>query len=279
MRDPKRILQKILGKTADLQAYENSEEPLDLLVETLREVQRCRKHRHWLKDYTGIEAALPPHSFQKLLQIPEINFSETADRNLDVHQTSLLETRNPDDPVSVANLNTFLRELFKDLSNLNELKTKEHAQLRLVETMSGDLVERVSFYIQKLQQLDLRGVGYLLTGFNAKKIENQFQKLFPNANGVHPLRKHISKVQLELGFYHLCLELNIKWAVTGMDLFSILRKNLLHQVIQNTGELGNSIWNLVYNGMKLPTCLELVGIKFEDAQTIFDEHQVPLANA
>ncbi len=279
MRDPKRILQKIFGKSVDLQPFEKSGEPLDLLVETLREVQRCRKFKQWLKDHTGIEAALPPKSFQELLKIPEINFSETADRNLDIHQTSLLETRNPEDPVSIANLNTFLRELFKDLNNLNELKTKEHSQLRLVETMSGDLVERVTFYIQKLQQLDLRGVGYLLTGFSAKKIENQFQKLFPDASGVHPLRKHISKVQLELGFYHLCLELNIKWAVTGMDLFSILRKNILHQVIQNTGELGNSIWNLVYNGMKLPICLEIVGIKFDDAQTIFDEQQVPLTNA
>ena len=78
----------------------------------------------------------------------------SADRNLDVIQHSLKDTRQPDDPVSIAHLNTCLRELYKDLSGLNELKKKEHATLHLAPTMTGDLVDRVTDYVQQLRLLD-----------------------------------------------------------------------------------------------------------------------------
>jgi hypothetical protein len=276
MRDPKRILQKILSEGTDLTPFEQSGEPLDLLVETLREVLRIRKGRQWLIEQSGIDPALPPEGFHRLLDLPEINYTEEADRNLDVIQHSLKNTRQPDDPVSIAHLNTCLRELYKDLSGLNELKKKEHAALHLAPYMTGDLVDRVTSHVQQLRLLDWRGVGYMLTGWKAQLIEKDFETLFPEARRVHPLRQHINRVQLELAFYHRCLEINIKWAVTGLNLFNVLRDDSLNQTIDNLSELGNGLWNLVYNSSQIITTLELAGIRFSDISTLFDSDQVPL---
>ena len=277
MRDPKRILKKILSEGTDLTPFEQSGEPLDLLVETLREVNRIRKGRQWLIEQTGIDPALSPESFHRLLDLPEINYTEEADRNLDVVQHSLKDTRQPGDPVSIAHLNTCLRELYKDLSGLNELRKKEHPTLHLAPYMTGDLVDRVMSHVQQLRLLDWRGVGYLLTGWKARSIEKDFEALFPDARRLHPLRQHLNAVQLELAFYHRCLEINIKWAVTGLDLFSVLRDDLLSQTIDNLSELGNGLWNLVYNSSQITTTLELAGIRFSDITTLFDSDQVPLA--
>ena len=276
MRDPKRILKKILGESTDLTPFEQSGEPLDQLVETLREVHRIRKGRQWLIDQSGIDPALSPEGFHSLLDLPEINVTEEADRNLDVVQHSLKDTRQPDDPVSIAHLNTCLRELYKDLSGLNELKKKEHPELHLAPTMTGDLVDRVTNHVQQLRLLDWRGVGYLLTGWKARSIEKDFEALFPDARRLHPLRKHMNAVQLELGFYHRCLEINIKWAVTGLDLFGVLQQDVLSQTIDNLSELGNGLWNIVYNGAQIKITLELAGIRFSDITTLFDPDKVPL---
>ena len=276
MRDPKRILKKILRDDTDLEAFEQSGEPLDLLVETLREVLRIRKGRQWLIAQSGIDPALSPEAFHRLLDLPEINYTEEADRNLDVVQHSLKDTRQPDDPVSISHLNTCLRELYKDLSALNALKKKEHPELCLVSTMTGDLVDRVTNHAQQLRLLDWRGVGYLLTGWKALSIEKEFEALFPEARRLHPLRKNLNTIQLEMGFYHRCLEINIKWAMTGLDLFCVLRQDLLSQTIDNLSELGNGLWNFVYNGTQITTTLELAGLRFSDITTLFDPEQVPL---
>ncbi|MDH5763712.1 MAG: hypothetical protein OEZ51_12070 [Nitrospinota bacterium] len=276
MRDPIRILKKILSAGTDLTPFEQSGEPLDQLVETLREVLRIRKGRQWLIDRSGIDPLLAPESFHRLLDLPEINYTEEADRNLDVVQHSLKDTRQPGDPVSIAHLNTCLRELYKDLSALNELKKKEHPNLHLASAMTGDLVDRVTGYAQQLRLLDWRGVGYLLTGWKARAIEKDFETLFPDARHLHPLRKNLNAVQLELAYYRRALEINIKWAVTGLDLFGVLRDDSLSQTIDNLSELGNGIWNLVYNGTRIKTTLELSGIRFHDITTLFDPDQVPL---
>ncbi len=276
MRDPKRLLKKILSEGTDLEPFERSGEPLDLLVESLREVHRIRKVRQWLVDQSRIDPALSPEAFSRLLNLPEINFTEEADRNLDVVQHSLKDTRDPGDPVSVAHLNTCLRELHKDLLGLNDLKCKEYPELHLARFMSGDLVERVTNHVKNLRLLDWRGVGYLLTGWQARSIDKDFAALFPEARRVHPLRKNLNTVQLELAFYRRCLEINIKWAATGLDLFGILRQDLLRQTLDNLSELGNGLWNLVYNGTQLKDTLDLAGIRFNDITTLFDPDRVPL---
>ena len=142
--------------------------------------------------------------------------------------------------------------------------------------MTGDLVDRVTNHVQQLRLLDWRGVGYLLTGWKARSIEKDFETLFPEVRRVHPLRQHLNAVQLELAFYHRALEINIKWAVTGLDLFGVLREDSLSQTIDNLSELGNGLWNLVYNSSQITTSLELAGIRFSDITTLFDSEQVPL---
>ncbi|MCF8721281.1 hypothetical protein [Nitrospina gracilis] len=276
MKDPKRVLGKILGKDTDLTPFEASGEPIELLIETLREVQKMRRLRGWLKEHAGIEVALSSGTFEKLLDLPEINFYETTDRNLDVERHSLKDTRQPGDPVTVANLNTYLRELFRDLSGINQLKTTEHPALLLGSAISGDLVDRVNDYILRLRRLHWRGVGFLFTGIQARGIEKQFEALFPEARKAHPLRNHLKDVQWELGFYRRCLEVNIRWAATGLDLFAVIRNDELHQLVENVGELGSGLWNVVYNGLQLKTTLPLAGIRLEDGMTLFDPESVPL---
>ncbi len=279
MADPKRILKKILTAGFDAESFEATGEPLELLVETLREVIRCRRFVDWIETNSGIRSCLTPQGFHSLLEIPEINFSEEADRNLDITRHSLKDKRNADDPITVANLNTLLREMFRELNSLQELRTSEYPRLLLAKDITGDRVDQAEDCLNKMRGLDLKGVGYLVTSFWAKGIEKEFERLFPQATRVHPLRKSMDAVQVELGYYRRCLEINIKWAVTGLDLFRLVRDDTLGQLAENLSSLGNGIWNVVYNGMQIPQSLARCGIDFDQVETLLSEQRVPLRNA
>ena len=278
MADPARILKKILGPAWNPETFQDTGEPLELLLETLREVVRCRRCAAWLEEHSGLRAALPPEDFQALLDLPEVNFTEVTDRNLDVTRHSLKDQRRPEDPVSVAHLNTVLRELFRDLNALNELRMKNHPQLRLAGEMTGDKLDRAEQQVLRLRGLNWRGAGYLLTGLWARGIEREFERLFPAARRAHPLRRHLDAVQVELGFYRQCLETNIKWARTGLDLFRVIGREELGQTVENLSALGSGLWNVVYQGMRLPKSLALCGLDFADIETLFSEERAPLAN-
>lgn len=281
MRDPGRILKKILKERCvadpDLTGrLEAAGEPLDLLVETLREVIRCRRWAAWLRGHLGLDACVAPQNFHALLDIPEVNLIEETDRNLDVTHLSVKDRRQPDDPVTVANLNALLREIFRDLSGLHEIQTRDHPRLLLGAGISGDLVDRVESCVRRVRALDLRGVGFLLTGPWVRAAEQEFTALFPEAP--RPLRRNLDAVQVELGFYYRCLEVNIRWAPMDMDLFRTLREDTLGQAADNLSALGAGLWNVVYNGMKLPATLSLAGIDFGDIRTLLDPERVALVN-
>lgn len=278
MADPQRILKKILAEGYDATALADTGEDLDLLVETLREVIRCRRHAQWLAENTGFDPLLTPQQFHSLLEIDAINFSEEVDRNLDVTRHSLKDIRKEDDPVTVANLNTVLREMFRELSELYQLREKEYPRLLLAQDISGDLLDRVEASLHRLRGLDLKGVGFLFTGIFARGIESEFERWFPKATRVHPLRKSMDAVQAELGFYHRCLEINIKWAATGIDLFRVIREDTLGPVVENISTLGNGLWNVVYNGMQIRDAMAVAGIDFGQAGTLLSEERVPLHN-
>ena len=120
MRDPKRILKKLIGPDISIEPFELSGEPLEQVVETFRDVVQCRKIRDFIKIQFGIDLAISPETFYQLLEIGSINYIETTKRDLEVETISLKDTRKPDDPVSIGNLNSVLRELFKDLQLLHE---------------------------------------------------------------------------------------------------------------------------------------------------------------
>ena len=114
MRDPKRILKKLIGPGISIEPFEASGESLEQAVETFRDVIQCRKIRDFIKIQFGIELAISPETFYQLLEIGPINYIETTKRDLEVETISLKDIRQPDDPVSIGNLNSVLRELFKD---------------------------------------------------------------------------------------------------------------------------------------------------------------------
>ena len=94
MRDPKRILEKILGDGKDLDRLEETGESLEQLAEVLRDVVRCRRTRRWITKNYGIDIVVFPATFTHLLEIPQINFIENSNRILEVDTVSLKETRN-----------------------------------------------------------------------------------------------------------------------------------------------------------------------------------------
>ncbi len=277
MENPKKVLREILGDEADLDLLEKTGEPLDLLAETLGDVQRCRKIRQWLVDNSGIDALVPPAVFHGLLSIQELNTMETSNRDLDVKIYRINESRNEDDPVNTANFNSLLREMYRDLSALNDALVKEFSDLILGAEISGDMLDRIENYTASLRSLNWRGVGYLLTGWKVASIEKSFHLMFPKSTRAHPLRNNLRRVELELAFYRRCLDVNIKWAPVGMDLFRVIRGNGLSLVLGNLEEMGNGIWNVVYNGIRLKDSLHLLGIRFDDSQTLFDESLVTLS--
>ena len=277
MENTKIILREILGDESDLEQLEKTGEPLDLLTETLGNVQRCRKIRQWLADHTGIDALVPPGVFHGLLTIQELNTVETSNRDLDVEVLRIDESRNEDDPVNTANFNSLLREMYRDLSALNDELEKDFSGLILGSEISGDMIDRSESFTASIRSLNLRGVGFLLTGWKVASIEKNFQLMFPKSARAHPLRKNLRRVELELAFYRRCLDVNIKWAPVGMDLFRVIRADGLSLALGNLEEMGNGIWNVVYNGLRLKESLNLIGIRFDDSRTLFDESIVSLS--
>ena len=84
MRDPKRILNKLVGSQIEIKHFEATGESLEQVVETFRDVIRCRKVRDFLKTNLGIDLAIPPKTFNQLLEIGPINYIETTQRDLEV---------------------------------------------------------------------------------------------------------------------------------------------------------------------------------------------------
>ena len=63
MRDPKRILEKILGDGKDLDRLEETGESIEQLIEVLRDLVRCRRTRRWVIDNYGIDIVVSSATF------------------------------------------------------------------------------------------------------------------------------------------------------------------------------------------------------------------------
>ncbi len=278
MRDPKRILVKLLDDPAKGDALEATGEPLEMVVEVLRDIVKCRKSLRWLKDNHGIDLTVSPGAFETLLEIPAINFIETSDRNLDVQVDSLKELRNPGDPVTVANLNAVLRELYRTLHEIRERRKKEFASPLLEKEIDVERLTQAEALAATLRALNGRRTGYWFTGFRARNAEKQFQALFPGAAEAHPLRASLDRVQPELAFYKSCVEAGEKWQAVGLDLLRLLREDGLTPVMQNIEEMGNQLWNIVYKHPGVRQSIALTGIDFADVRPLLDEALVPVKN-
>ena len=278
MRDPKRILEKILGDGKDLSRLEETGESLEQLIEALRDVVRCRSTRRWITDNYGFDVVVSPATFTHLLEIPQINFIENSNRMLEVDTVSLKETRDLDDPVTVGNLNIVLREFYRNLESIQGRLESGYLSFFLINEMRAELIDVVVQQINSMKKLDGRLTGYMLSLNKVKLIERNFEKLFPSSVKVGSLRKIWPVVEKEIEFYQKCSEMNKRWEAVGVDLFQIIREGGLSNLRENVQELGNLLWNIVYNQRQLKQCLTILGIDFTDAKSLFDSNRVNLNN-
>ena len=278
MRDPKRILEKILGDGRDLDRLEATGESLEQLTEILRDVVRCRRTRQWITDNYGIDIVVSPATFSRLLEIPQINFIENSNRMLEVDTVSLKKTRNLDDPVTIGNLNAVLRELYRNLESIQGRLDNEYPALLLINEMRTELIDLVTQQISSMKKLNGRLTGYILNLGKVKSIEHNFENLFPRSIQAGPLRKILPVVKKEIEFYQKCSEMNKRWEAVGIDLFQVIREGGLTNLRENVQELGNLLWSIVYNQRPLGQCLTILGIDFTDTRSLFDPNRVNLNN-
>ena len=278
MRDPKRILEKILGDGRDLDRLEATGESLEQLTEILRDVVRCRRTRQWITDNYGIDIVVSPATFSRLLEIPQINFIENSNRMLEVDTVSLKKMRNLDDPVTIGNLNAVLRELYRNLESIQGRLENEYPSLLLINEMRAELIDVVAQQINSMKKLNGRLTGYILNLSKVKSIEHNFENLFPRSIQAGPLRKILPVVKKEIEFYQKCSEMNKRWEAVGIDLFQVIREGGLTNLRENVQELGNLLWSIVYNQRPLGQSLAILGIDFTDTRSLFDPKRVNLNN-
>ena len=278
MRNPKRILEKILGNRKDLDRLEETSESLEELIELLRDLVRCRRTRRWISDNYGIDIIVSSATFNRLLEIPQINFIENSNRLLEVDTVSLKETRNLDDGVTVGNINMILRELYRNLESIQGRRENEYPSLLLIDEMRTELIDLVVKQINSMKKLNGRLTGYMLNLSKVSLIERNFEKLFPSSIKIGSLRKILPIVEKEIEFYRKCSEMNNRWEALGIDIFKIIRDGGLTNLRENIQELGNLLWKIVYNQRKLEQCLKILGIDFKDTRGMFDANSLNLNN-
>ncbi|MBT7272011.1 MAG: hypothetical protein HN885_03345 [Nitrospina sp.] len=278
MRNPKRILEKILGNRKDLDRLEETSESLEELIELLRDLVRCRRTRRWISDNYGIDIIVSSATFNRLLEIPQINFIENSNRLLEVDTVSLKETRNLNDGVTVGNINMILRELYRNLESIQGRRENEYPSLLLIDEMRTELIDLVVKQINSMKKLNGRLTGYMLNLSKVSLIERNFEKLFPSSIKIGSFRKILPIVEKEIEFYRKCSEMNNRWEALGIDIFKIIRDGGLTNLRENIQELGNLLWKIVYNQRKLEQCLKILGIDFKDTRGMFDANSLNLNN-
>jgi len=277
MRDPKRILKKLIGPNIDIKDFEVTGEPLEQAVETFRDVMQCRKIRNFLKNNFGVDYDISPKTFYQLLEIGPINYIETTQRDLEVETLSLKDTRNPNDPVSIGNLNSVLREFFKDLKLLHERITQDFSNALLIRDIRPELIDRCFDFVGEIESI--HGKWLLFKRGKVRDIEKEFISLFPNSPNALPLERKFLLIRHEMELYQSVLRTEKKWGALNVDLFAILRSNKaqdLSLLLQNTQEMGNRLWQIIYQSSEIKKCVELQGIDFGNIQTLFDDQAVYL---
>ena len=278
MRDPKRILEKIVGINYDFYRFEQTGESFEQLVEVLRDVVKCRLTRQWINNNYGFDIFVSPETFTLLRDIPQIKFIENSNRTMELDTISLKKMRKLEDPVTVGNLNALLRELYRNLESIQNRLQNDYPNPLLINAMHSDLIGVVTEKIESIKILNGRLTGYMLNLGKVKSIEHGFKGLFPDSINIGLLRKTWPIVEREMVFYKKCSEMNERWEAIGIDLFQVLRKGGLSNLRENIQEMGSLLWKIVYNQKSVEQCLKIMGIDFTDARTILDSDHLKLNN-
>ena len=278
MREPKRILEKIIGSGQNLVQFEQTGESLEQLVEVLRDVIRCRRTRQWIINNYKIDVVVSPKTFNCLLDIPQINFIENSNRMLEVDTTSLKEMRSADDPVTIGNLNSFLKEFYRNLESIQGRLQNDYPDLALIREMRSELIDPITEQINVLKKLHGKLTGYLLNMSTVRLIDRNFEELFSGSVNALPLHNSWPMVERELEFYRKCDEINKRWEAIEFDLFHVLRRDGLSNLRENVQEIGNLLWNIVYNCKSVEQCSNIIGIDLSNTSSVFNSDQVKLNN-
>ena len=278
MRDPKRVLEKIIGISHDFDRLEQTGESFEQLVEVLRDVMKCRLTRQWINNNYGFDIFVSPEIFTLLLDIPQINFIENSNRTMELDTLSLKKMRKLRDPVTVGNLNALLRELYRNLESIQNRLQNDYPNPLLINSMHSDLIGLVTEQIESIKILNGRLTGYIFNLGKVKSIEYSFKGLFPDSVNIGLLRKIWPIVEREMEFYRKCSEMNERWEAIGIDLFQVLRKGGLSNLRENIQEMGNLLWKIVYNQKSVEQCLKIIGIDLTNATTVLDSNHLKLNN-
>ncbi len=279
MREPKRVLQKLLGPKMEVATFAETGEPLEQIIATFRDVVKCRKVRGYVLEQFGFDLAISPAVFYGLLNIPQINYVETTKRDLEVETISLQENREPDDPVTISNLNSVLRELYAGLFKIKERIRNDYPNAVLIKEMRPQHIDRVHQLTRTIAALHGNLTGYLFTGRKARRVEKELLSLFPKSDKAHPLRNTFPLIEHELELYREVFALQKKWEPLGLDLFAVLRKDDAHGLnllLENIQELGNRLWQIIYQSSAIRKCVDIAGIDFGNIQPLFDNDKVNL---
>ena len=277
MRDPKRILRKLLGAEINIEPFAKTGEPMEQMVTTFRDVVKCRKIRDYVQEEFGINLFVSPKVFHSLLEIPQINYIETTKRDLEVETVSLKQTRASGDPVTIANLNSLLRELYANLFLIKERINKDFPNAVLINEMRAEHIDPVQHFVKTISVLHGNLTGYLLTGWKVGRIDKDFKSLFPNTIKAHPLRSTFPLIEHELELYRDVLKTQTKWKAIELDLFAIIQHPQgINPLLENIQEIGNRLWQIIYQSSDIRQCIDLAGIDFGDIHRLFDNDKVTL---
>lgn len=265
----KRVLAKLLPEIKNHDAFFETGEPLDILVETLRELEKLRRLRDWTLETYGIDLAISRETFFALLDISAINFVETTDRNLEVEIKSTKEGREPKDPVTVGNYNAALRELYRALEGTAEIYQNNANEKILLEEISNDKTKLGRNLLKQWHALSGSGILNIPSNLKRRKIEKEFKSLFPKSMNNCKLSAIFEKTAKEMEFYHHCMGLNLKWKAIKLDLIEVYKNSGGVALMENIQEMGNLLWSVVYKNPKIPLSSELAGIHLNDINSLF----------
>lgn len=252
-----------------MSAFLEIDEPLDVLIDTLRELEKLRKLRIWTRDTFNLDLALAPQTFHALLDISAINFVESTDRNLEVQVVSLKETRQPDDPVTVGNLNIVMRELYRALEGAAEIKRAELKSLLFGKDIAADRVALAEDLLARWKHAREQRILFFPLPWKTRAVENELQAAFPQARVPRPLDPAFGQAMAEIDFYRHCLKLNDKWKALNLNMFELIRDEALSGALENVQEMGSLLWSVVYKYPTISGISELAGIRMDDIATLF----------
>ncbi|PIR01410.1 MAG: hypothetical protein COV66_01215 [Nitrospinae bacterium CG11_big_fil_rev_8_21_14_0_20_45_15] len=265
----RRVLAKLLPEGTELEPLFDTGEPLEVLAESLRELEKLSRLREWTREMFGIDLAISPQTFFALLDISAINFVETTDRNLEVEIKSLKEGRKETDPVTVGNLNATLRELYRALEGTAEIYRNNAKEEILLADISNEKIESGRALLKAWHNLSGAGILNLTSSWKRKRVEREFSALFPQAMKGRKLEEIFQKLALEMEFYHHCMALNIKWKALNLDLLAVFKGKGIASLMENIQEVGNLLWNVVYKHPKISQSSERAGLQLDDVNTLF----------